>query len=69
MEIKYRPQRLGQNKYNELGEIVSLMLRMCKPILITGKAVVLGSEFSVAKGIKQLKSKCLYVEALIKKRR
>ena len=56
-----RPQHLVQKEYNELGETASLMLRMCKPIFISGKSVVLGSEFFVAKGITDLKQKvCMW---------
>ena len=44
------------------------MLRMCRPIFGSGKAVVLDSVFCVAKGITELKDKVVYVGALIKKR-
>ena len=43
------------------------MLWMCRPISVSGKAVVLDSEFCVTKGIKELKSKCVYAAALIKR--
>ena len=45
MEVKYCPGPLGQNEYNKLGETLSLMLRMCRPIYGSGKAVVLESGF------------------------
>ena len=45
------PQQLGQKEYNELGKAASLMLRMCRPIFVSEKAVVLDSEFCFAKGI------------------
>ena len=44
------------------------MLRMCKPISESGKAVVLDIGFFVTKGITYLKSKGVYAKALIKKR-
>ena len=48
--------------------MLSLMLRMCKPIVGTGKDVILGSGFCVAKLIIELESKGLYEEYLIQKR-
>ena len=45
------------------------MLRMCRPIFGSDKAVVLDSVFCVAKGITQLESKGVYVASLTKKRR
>ena len=47
--------------------MVSLMLRVCKPIFGTGKAVVLDSIFFVSKGITKLESKFVYVGSLINK--
>ena len=35
-------------------EMASLMLRMCKPIVGTGKDMILGSSFYVDKGIIEL---------------
>ena len=66
VEGKYCPQQIGQKGYNELGRMVSLMLRMCRPIFGSGKAVVLGSVFCVAKVITDIKYKGFYVAALIK---
>ena len=68
MEGKDRPQQLVQKEYNELGKIVSLMLRMCRPIFGSGKAVVLDRGFCVANDITEIKAKGVYVAALIKKR-
>ena len=67
MEGKYLPQRLVQKEYNQLGKIVSLMVRMCRPTFVSGKDVVLDIGFYVTKGITELKSKGVYSEALIKK--
>ena len=47
--------------------MVSLMLRMCRHVYGSGKAIFLDSEFFVAKVITELKAKGVYVEALIKK--
>ena len=54
VEVKYLPQKVGQKEYNELGKVLSLMLRMCKPIFGSGEAVVLDSGFCVTKGITDL---------------
>ena len=43
------------------------MLKMCGPIFLLGKAVVLDSGFCVTKSIKELKEKGVYMENLIKK--
>ena len=69
MEVKYLPQKVGQKEYNELGKVLSLMLRMCRPIFGSGKAVVLYSGFCVTKGITELESKSFNDIALIKKQR
>ena len=45
------------------------MLRMCEPILSTGKCVVLCSVFCVSKGITALLEFGVYNAALIKKRK
>ena len=68
VEGKYFSQQLVQKEYSELGKMVSLMLRMCRPTFGSGKSVVLDSGFYVAKGITEIKSKGVYAEALIKKR-
>ena len=51
MEGKERPTELGKKKWEELGKIVGLMLRICDPIFSTGKCVVLDSGFCVSKGV------------------
>ena len=51
VEGKYHPQQFSQKECEELGKLVSLMLRRCGPIFGTGKDVALGSGFFVAKGI------------------
>ena len=48
--------------------MVSLILNMSRPIFGSGKSVVLGSVFFVAKGITELEAKGFYAAALIKKR-
>ena len=68
MESKYHPQQLGEKEYAELGKTVSLMLRMCKLIVGTGKEVILFSCFCVAKSITKIEAKGVYVGSLIKKR-
>ena len=34
------PSEIGQKEYTKLGNIVGLMLMMCKHIYVTGKAVI-----------------------------
>ena len=65
-EGRYLPQQLVKKEYGELGKTVSLMLRMCRPIFGTGKAVVLDNGFCVAKGIADLEAKGVYAGYLIK---
>ena len=67
-EGKYCPQQLVENLQSELGEMVSLMLRICRPIFGIGKYVVLDSGFCIAKGVTKLESKSAYAVDLIKKR-
>ena len=45
------------------------MLRICRPIFVSGKAVALDIVFCVAKVITELKAKGVYTEDLIKNRR
>ena len=45
------------------------MLRVCRPIFVPGKVVVLESVFFVAKVIIEIEAKGVYSEALIKKSR
>ena len=45
------------------------MLRMCRPIFVSGEDVVLDSGFCVVKGITDIKAKGVHEAALIKKRR
>ena len=69
MEGKDRPQQLVQKWYDELGKRVNLMLRICRPIFISGKNVVLCSDFFVVKGIIEIEAKGMYMGSLIMKRR
>ena len=66
---KDRPTELGKKKWEELGNTVVLMLRMCEPIFSTGKCVVLDSAFCVSKGITALLEFGVYDATLIKKRK
>ena len=47
--------------------MVSLLIRMCKPIVGTGKDVILESGFCVVKSIIEIESKCMYEVSLIMK--
>ena len=61
VEGKDCPGPLGQKEYNKLWKMVSLMLRIYRPIFGSRKAVVLDSGFCVTKGV--------YAAALVKKQR
>ena len=37
MEVKNRPQPLGQHEYNKVGKTVSLMLKVCRYIFGVGQ--------------------------------
>ena len=41
VEVKNRPQPLGQHEYNKVGKTVSLMLKVCRYIFGLGNYVVL----------------------------
>ena len=69
MEGKYRPTQLGLNKWEELGNIFVIMLRMCETILLTGKCVVLGSGCFVSKRITAFLGFGVYAVVLVKKRK
>ena len=67
MEGKYRPQQLGQKEYNKLGKTVSLMLRMCRHIFVSGNTFIWDFGFCVPKVITDIEAKGVHEEALIKK--
>ena len=67
VEGKYCPQQLGKKEYNKSRKTVSLMLRMCRHIFGSGKAIALDSGFVFAKGIIELESKGVYEADMIKK--
>ena len=54
MEGKDRTNQLGPKKWEDLGNTVKLMLRICEPIFSTGKCVVLASGFCFSRGISAL---------------
>ena len=59
----------GTKQHQKLSKTVGLMLRMCKTIFGSGKAVVFDSGFCVAKGVVKLEARGAYGGALVKKRR
>ena len=69
VEGKYCPSQRGAKKHQELGKTVGLILRMCKHIFGSGKAVVFDSGVCVAKGIVELEYRGVYGGVLTKKRR
>ena len=60
---------MGQQKYDDLGATVGLLLQLLAPIFFKGFIVILDSGFCVLKGIIELHKKCVFASALIKKRR
>ena len=69
MEGKDSPTELGKKKWEDLGNTVGLMLRICEPIFSTGKCVVFYSGFFVSKGITALLEFGVYAAAFVKKRK
>ena len=44
-EGKEKPKERGKDNYHEYGNTGSLLLRLCIPLLMTGKVVILDSFF------------------------
>ena len=66
VEGKDRPTELGKKKWEDLGDTVGLVLRICEPIFSICKCVVLDSGFCVSKGITYFLEFGVYAAALIK---
>ena len=64
-----RERRYLDADTNKHGKTVGLLLRLCKPLLFTGKVVVLDSGFCVLRAIVELKKLGVFAAAVIKKRR
>ena len=63
------PCQLGKKEFDDLGgPTIGLMVRMTRNLWYTGKVVTMDSGFCVSHGIVQLHVKCVYEQALIKKR-
>ena len=45
VEGKEKPKERGKEKYHECGKTGSLILRLCIPLFINGKVVILGRGF------------------------
>ena len=67
VERKDRPWQLGRPMYEEMGKTVGLLLRLTAPIWFTGQQVILDSGFCVLNAIIELRKKCVFGAALIKK--
>ena len=61
------PCQMGQQKYDDLGITVGLLLWLLAPIFFKGFVVVLDSGFCVLKGIIELCKKSVFASALIKR--
>ena len=58
--MKCCPQKIGQKQYENLVSMVSLMLKLFKPLFDIGNYVVLYSSFFIAKGINKIETKHLH---------
>ena len=54
VEGKDYPSHRGTKQYHGIGKTFVMMLRMCKPIFGSGKAVVFESGIFVSKGVVEL---------------
>ena len=71
MEIvkgKDKPKERGKDKYHEYGKTGSLLLRLCIPLFMNGKVVIMDSGFCVLLVVIALKKMGVFSAALIKKR-
>jgi len=59
----------GKDKYHEYGKTGSLFLRLCTPLFMNGKVVILDSSFCVLLAVIALKKMGVFSSALIKKRK
>ena len=69
VEGKDHLHQMGQQKYDDLGATVGLLLQLFAPIFFKGFIFILDSGFCVLKGIIELCKKGVFASALIKKRR
>ena len=69
VERKDKPKERGKYKYHKYGKTGSLILRLCIPLFITGKVVILDSGFCELLYVIALKKMGVFSYALIKKRR
>ena len=56
-----------ENKYNEYGKTGRLLLRLCIPLFMTGKVVIMDSDFCVLLSVIALNKMGVFSDALIKK--
>ena len=72
MEIvkgKDKPKERGTDKYHEYGKTGSLLLRLCNPLFMTGKVIILDSGFCVILSVIELKKMRVFSASFIKKKR
>ena len=69
VEGKYKKKEIGKDKYHEYGNTGRLLLRLCIPLFMNGKVVILDSGFCVLLVVIALKKMGVLSSALIKKRR
>ena len=66
---KEKPKERGKDKYHEYGNTGSLLLRLCIPLFMNGKVVILDSGCCVILAVIVLEKMGVLSAALIKKRR
>ena len=71
MEIvkgKDKPKERVKDKYHEYGKTGSLLLRLCIPLFMTEKVLILDSVFCVLLTVIELKKMGVFSTAFIKKK-
>ena len=69
VEGKDKPKEIGKDKYHEYGKTGSLLLRLCIPLFMTEKVLILDSVFCVLFYVIALKKMGVFSASLVKKRR
>ena len=67
VEGKDHPGDISPDEYENIGETVALLVRLCCHIYSTGKVVIIDSGFCVLQGIIKLRKLFFCASALVKK--
>ena len=68
VEGKDKLKEIGKDKYHEYRKTRGLIIRLCTPLFMTGKVVVLDSGYCVLLAVIALKKMGVFSSTLIKKR-